>query len=122
LQAITFQNIGTTQWKSGQLDGAVISFCTVLQTRLMQQQQERLEQPDNFSLNMAQSYKNLGLVLLLIQNVDETMVAFETAHGIYINIRQVMQHFINANIIRHRMLFQFYGNSGVSSSSKVKLK
>jgi hypothetical protein len=62
----------------------------------MQQQQEQWEKPDNFSLDMVQLYQNFGLALLLIQNVDEAMVAFETAYGIYINIRHMVQHSINA--------------------------
>jgi len=56
----------------------------------MQQQQEQWEKPDNFSLDMVQLYQNFGLALLLIQNVDEAMVAFETAYGIYINIRHMV--------------------------------
>lgn len=120
LQAITFQNIGTTQWKLGQLDCAVISFRTVLQTRLMQQQQEQSEQkrrPDNFSLDMAQSYQNLGLALLLIQNVDEAIVAFETAYEIYINIRQVVQHSINATSLDIARRLSFMGTA-VSHQAK----
>jgi tetratricopeptide (TPR) repeat protein len=124
LKAITFQNIGTTQWKLGQLHGAVISFRTALQTRLMQQQQEHVKQkkrPDNFSLDMAQSYQNLGLALLLIQNVNEAMVAFETAYGIYINIRQVVQHSIHATSLDIARRLSFMGTALSQQAGKSSL-
>jgi tetratricopeptide (TPR) repeat protein len=90
MQANTFQNIGTTQWKLGQLDIAVTSFRIALQTRLIQQQQH--QQKDDISVEIAQSYQNLGLALLLVQDLDEAIIALETAFRIYTNIRE-LQHF-----------------------------
>lgn len=111
LQAITFQNIGITLWKLGQLERAVTSFRIVLKTRLLQQQREHAEQikkrPSyDISLEIAQTYQNLGLALLLIQNVDEAMEALETAYGIYTGIRQ-SQHPTDATsvVIARRLSF-----------------
>jgi tetratricopeptide (TPR) repeat protein len=101
MQANTFQNIGTTQWKLGQFDIAVTSFRIALQTRLIQQQQH--QRKDGISVEIAQSYQNLGLGLLLVQDLDEAIVALETAYGIYTNIRE-LQH-SNALDIARRLSF-----------------
>ena len=85
VKAITYQNIGTTEWKLGQFENAVTSFRNSLHIRLMQQQQ----QPHKPQLiGIAHSFQNLGLALILVQKLEEATASLDRAFEMYVSIAQ----------------------------------
>jgi len=103
VKAITYQNIGATQWKLGQFENAVTSFRNSLHIRLMQQQQHQSQ-----LIDIAHSFQNLGLALLLVEKLDEAIASLDQAFEMYGSIAQSEpKHAKNTRIldIAHRISF-----------------